>query len=354
MYKSYDELMEEKLDMISDRRDRRQGSLIFDALAPNSAELSEFYVDLSMLEDRTFGDTATGEDLTKRCNERGIYRKDAVKATFYGEFLAKDKSIYDVSLGSRFALEDLFYVVIEKIGSLYILECETAGESGNQYLGELIPLDYMEGLSYATLTEVYTDGEDAESDEQLRGRYLDSFLADNFGGNIADYKNKVLALQSVGGVKVYPVWNGGGTVKIVIIDMSYSKPTEAEINQLQQQIDPTQDGYGYGIAPIGHIVTVAGVDEFPCNIAMQVVTQRSSDESYIQKELSSAFEEYFKELSMTWEENSPLTIRISHLESSALDIAGVIDVMNCTINGKDSNITLGEDEIPVLFGVEVV
>ena len=39
---SYEELMEKKLDRIDDRRDKRQGSLIYDALAPNAAETAQF------------------------------------------------------------------------------------------------------------------------------------------------------------------------------------------------------------------------------------------------------------------------------------------------------------------------
>jgi len=34
---SYEALMERKLDMIEDKRDKRQGSLIYDALAPNAS-----------------------------------------------------------------------------------------------------------------------------------------------------------------------------------------------------------------------------------------------------------------------------------------------------------------------------
>ena len=64
MYESYEELMEQKLAQISDKRDKRQGSLIYDALAPNTAETAAFYADLSFLEDRTYADTATGIDLT--------------------------------------------------------------------------------------------------------------------------------------------------------------------------------------------------------------------------------------------------------------------------------------------------
>ena len=71
MAESYEMLMDRKLDMISDKRDKRQGSLIYDALAPNAAETASFYADLDLLENRTFADTATGDDLTRRAAERG-------------------------------------------------------------------------------------------------------------------------------------------------------------------------------------------------------------------------------------------------------------------------------------------
>lgn len=105
--KSYEELMERKLDKISDRRDRRQGSLIFDAMGPNAAETAAFYADLDMLEDRTFADTAQGDDLTRRCAERGVQRKGAVKATFYGRFLDGDGKEYPIAPGTRFFLEKI-------------------------------------------------------------------------------------------------------------------------------------------------------------------------------------------------------------------------------------------------------
>ena len=99
---SYEELMEKKLDRIDDRRDKRQGSLIYDALAPNAAETAQFYADLDLLADRTFADTAVGEDLTRRAAERGMLRKGAVKATFYGRFLDADGAVYPVENGTRF------------------------------------------------------------------------------------------------------------------------------------------------------------------------------------------------------------------------------------------------------------
>ena len=157
---SYEGLMERKLDMIDDKRDKRQGSLIYDALAPNAAEMASFYADLEMLEDRTFADTAKGDDLTRRAAERGIMRKDAVKATFYGRFLDEDGEVYPVEAGTRFFGEAYDYeVLFREEDDRYVLECVVAGACGNDYLGNLVPLENMVGLSVAVLEALRTDGD---------------------------------------------------------------------------------------------------------------------------------------------------------------------------------------------------
>ena len=351
---SYEALMERKLDMIDDRRDKRQGSLIYDALAPNAAETATFYADLDMLEDRTFADTANGEDLTRRAAERGVLRKAAVKATFYGHFLDAEGAEYPVEMGRRFFLEEYYYVVIgREDDGRYVLECETAGACGNDYLGNLIPLETMDGLAEATLEELRTDGEDEEGDEELRNRYFGSFDADAFGGNIADYKRKITALQNVGGVKVYPGWNGGGTVKTVIIDQGWRAPTEIELADLQNQIDPESRGEGYGIAPIGHQVTAAGVAEVICNVTLGITMAEGAVQETVLADIRSRFETYFEDLRKKWADSTNLTVRISYLESRALDAEGVVDISDCSINGESGNLVLEADEIPVLGEIGV-
>ena len=337
MYESYEELMERKLAMTQDKRDRRQGSLIFDAMGPNAAETAAFYADLTMLENRTFADTATGDDLTRRCAERGVMRKEATKATFYGSFTDAEGEAYPLKQGERFYLEPYYYQVLMEENGRVVLECETAGEDGNSYLGTLLPVNHLEGLAEAKLTELRTDGEDAESDDMLRKRYMDSFSADAFGGNIADYKLKVGALQNVGGVKVYPVWQG-----------------EMELEALQKEIDPEKRGEGYGLAPIGHKVTVEGVTEVKCNISMEITWQADADTESGKREIQERIEAYLLELRKTWAEAEYLIVRISYLESAALAATGVLDVQNCTINGQESNLQMQADEIPVLEGFEVV
>ncbi len=356
MYESYEALMEKKLAMIDDKRDKRQGSVIYDAMAPNAAETAIFYSELQMLENRTFADTATGMDLTRRCQERGIFRKPAVKATFYGTFTNKDGETYTLQKGTRFFLEEYYYQVLflAEDGKRYVLECETAGACGNSYLGTLLPVSHLEGLAQATLTELRTDGEDEESDDILRKRYIESFSGEAFGGNVADYKQKVGAMQNVGGVKVEPVWQGGGTVKLVIIDQGFKTPSTEELSQLQNQIDPQTNGLGNGIAPIGHKVTVVGVTEVGCTIKMNITWQSDADQEQAKLQIKQKIEEYLLELRKGWADTNYVVVRSSYLESATLHVEGVLDVQNCTINQQSGNLQLQPYEVPKLTAVEVV
>lgn len=66
--------------------DTREGSLIYDALAPASIELRIMYMEFDVIMNETFADTAHREWLIKRCAERGITPYPAKKAILKGVF----------------------------------------------------------------------------------------------------------------------------------------------------------------------------------------------------------------------------------------------------------------------------
>ena len=158
----------------------------------------------------------------------------------------------DVPIGSRFSLEELNYAVIEKISTgVYRLRCETPGEAGNKRLGDLIPIDYIEGLQSAKLTGLLLPGEDEEDTEVFRKRYLDSLTSIAFGGNQADYKQKVSALDGVGGVRVMPAFYGAGTVQLIIKDSDMGVPSAELVSAVKQAVDPLEKtGQGVGLSLI--------------------------------------------------------------------------------------------------------
>lgn len=323
--------------------DTREGSIIYNALAPAAVELQNMYIELDWILNQSFADTAQREYLIKRCAERGIIPEPATKAILKGEFNI------DVPIGSRFSLGALNYIVIEKISDgIFKLECETPGTIGNQYFGALIPIDYVDGLTSAELVELLIPGEDEEDTEVLRQRYFNSLESQSFGGNITDYKEKTKQLPGVGGVKVYPVWNGGGTVKLVIIDSTYNVPSPTLIDAVQTAVDPIQNqGEGVGFAPIGHVVTVEGVSATTININTNITYQEGWAWADIEPYVHEVIDDYFFELASSWENESNLIVRISQIEIRILNIAGVLDVADTTINGQAQNFVLGADSIPV-------
>ena len=344
---TYEVIMQQMLDRVPDSFDKREGSIIFDALAPAAAELAQMYIGLDVVLNQTFADTATEKYLDKRCAERGIVRKAATCAVVKGTFMPESIDV----LGKRFSCGLYNYIVTEatETAGVYLLECETCGEAPNAVTGRLIPIDYIPGLQSAEIEdppEQGNYGENAESDDSLRERYFENVRNQAFGGNIADYRAKVMAINGVGGVKVTPVWNGGGTVKLTVIASDDQNNDADLVRSVQETID--------AIAPIGHVVTVEGVKVRPIDIVTNITYETAEttwDFDSAKGQIVEAVTAYFNELAKTWDEKDSLIVRISGIEQKILDCPGIIDVQHTKLDGSESNIYLEADEIPALGGI---
>lgn len=347
---TYEELLQRCLDRIPSTLDKRQGSVIYNALAPCCAELEQLWIKLASTYDLVFVDTAVGEALDALVKQNGMTRKEATYALRKGEFNMV------VPVGSRFSDGTLSYIVTENIAGTNNsrLECETAGSVGNTYYGSLIPISYVDGLTSAELTDIIDSGEDIETDDALRERYLEWVTAPEFGGNISDYQVKVKSLTGVGGCKVIPVWNGGGTVKLIITNSTYGVPSQSLINYVQQEVDPTGDQTGLGIAPIGHVVTVVGAEQASLSVACTLVLETGKTISDVQTAIDEVVSNYFSYLASTWDSNDNLIIRISQIETRILGVSGVLDISSLTVNNTSNNIQLASTEIPVKNGSVVI
>ncbi len=345
---TFDFIIEKMLGEVSSEFDKREGSIIYDALAPAALELAQLYADLDCVLNQVFADTADREYLIRRAYERGVIPYEAscsrVKAVFN----------IDVGLGSRFNLGDVNFAAAEYEGTdengyyVYILECETAGTAGN-ITGTLIPIDNISGLSYAAAEEITVYGDDEEDTEDFRERYFDSINNIAFGGNIADYKEKVKAMDGVGGVKVYRAddWLGAGTVKIVITTTENTTPSDELVETVKEALDPSdREGEGEGLSPIGHIVTVAAAASVSFNVGCTLVTDGTNEN--LQTDAETALSEYADELNEKWEDTETITVYISGIIAKLVAVEGVTDVYNVTVNGSEANLTLTDDSVAAL------
>lgn len=392
---TYNEILERMLSRVSDKFDKREGSVIFDAHSPTAHELQILYTELNTLIAETYGDSASREFLIKRCKERGIIPYEATHAVLKGEFTPTD---IDVA-GQRFNIGSINFIVTERIADgEYQVQCETPGIVGNQQMGTMIPIDYIEGLETAELTEILIPGEDEEETEDLRTRYFDSFSEKAFGGNVQDYLEKTNAIPGVGSTKVTRVWNNelrpaemipsaavqawystiqptlsgepaawlekvynaakdrklttGGTVLLTILNSDFGIASDTLIHTVQQIIDPDENaGEGYGVVPIGHIVNVKSASTKTVTIKTNITFDVGYGWSNLQSSINEVISNYLLELRKSWADSPYLVVRISQIETRILGIKGIVDIEDTIINGASDNLTLGKYEVPVLGGV---
>jgi len=326
--------------------DTRQGSVVWFGLSPAAVEMMIMYTQADAVLNDTFADTARRPYLIKRAAERGLSPYVATKAVWQGEFTP---TTLEIPINSRFNLNALSCVITERISAgKYKLECETPGSIGNEHSGTLVPAQFISGLETATLTGLLVPGEDEEDTEAFRRRYFNNINNQAFGGNVADYTEKAMALAGVGGVKVYPVWQGGGTVRLAIIGSDYSPPSSELVDYVQTAFDPvTNHGEGLGLAPIGHTVTVEGVENTTINISVSLTYAAGWSWAAVEPSVHNAIDLYFNEMAQSWMDDPELLIvRISQIESRLLDLAGIIDITGTTINGAAVNYVMGADRIP--------
>lgn len=396
MYESQTQeaILERMLGRVSNQMDKRQSSLIWDTHSSTAIELQNLYIELDTMISNSYGDTAAREFLIRLAKDRGITAEPATKAVLKGLF---EPANIDMT-GQRFNIDRLNYVVGEKIADgEYQVQCETAGIIGNQYLGRMIPIDYINGLQSAELVQVLIPGEDEENTEALRQRYLDSFSSAAFGGNRTDYLAKIKAINGVGDVKIERVWNGGlkpadmipsadvtswynttmsgtistaaanwlrtvytaahdkkltvgGTVLVCIVDSDDFGPcSDTLVNTVQTAIDPTQNaGEGEGLAPIGHVVNVRSASAVQVNIKTQLTFEQGYSWANLQKSIEAAAAAYLLELRKEWASRGSLVVRVSRIESEILTVRGVADITGTKLNGIADNLQLGAYDVPSL------
>ncbi|MCL1903854.1 MAG: baseplate J/gp47 family protein [Oscillospiraceae bacterium] len=354
MYKNmtFGFILSRMLDRIPDDVDKREGSVIYDALAPVALELAQFYSELDNAIDETFADTAGREMLIRRAAERAITPYPATFATIKGEFNITVPANTLFTVLSGVDEEELIYRVTENIeGLTYRLVCTSKGAVGNRSVGDLLPVNYIEGLTSAKITGLLIPGEDEEETEHLRKRYFESIENYSYGGNVADYRRMVLALPGVGGVKITPSYNGGGHVRLSIITNQWDIPSNEMITDIKGIIDPARNpGKGYGLAPIGHNVTVIGVMGMTINVSAKFIMSQGVSFEDTESDLNRVLDEYFREFAVMWEALDDITLSASQLEVKFLNVTlgKIRAIENLKFNNSnDRNYMIYSNHIPL-------
>lgn len=343
-HKTFEHLMEKSLPEIPLHLDKRTSSIIYAAVAVNNMEMSEMYIWLDNILKLAFAQDSSGEWLEKRAYEAGVDRWKPVKARRRAAFNIP------VENGERFFVDDLFYRVIDT----GVVECEEEGAIGNRPPNdsELLPVSNITKLETAILGEVIIPGEEEESDISLLERFLIERRRKATSANKAHYKKWAEEVEGVGKAKVFPLWAGDGTVKVVIVN-SEMKPASLELVQaVNDYIDPVP-GMGEGEAPIGATLTVESAQNKEITIRAKVSLRGNAVEAVSDKvaeELKLMFKGLsFKDLPL----NEKAAVKIAAVSNILYQNKWISDYSDVLINGLAANLELKDIEIPYLLAVEL-
>jgi len=331
---TYEYLMGAMLDRVKNDVDKREGSIIYDALGPTAYYLAEMYFLLAHYPDLVLPDTSADAYLERFAEAFGIVRKQAVKA------VRKVTASAEIETGSRWQLHDSSYLITNRLAEFeYEAECEQYGSIGNHYYGVLESINNG-GKVTAALEDVLITGAEAESDDALRTRLLARMQKPSASGNIYDYYNWAMSVNGVGAARVFPLADGPGTVKVVITGADKAAADEALVRETADYIET--------VRPIGADVTVVSAVEKTININVKVKLQDGVYLSDARDAFEKSVEEFLKD--KIFAVNYISLARIGNL---LLGVDGVEDYAELTVNGEENNIAVADEEVAVAGAVRL-
>ena len=349
---TYENILARALGQIKTDVLKTEGSLIYNAVSALAFELEKLYIQLDYVLAQADPASADFENLKKMAAQRAIYPASATPAT------VKVEANVSLPIGTRFSLKSFNYRidrVINEVSHYYAAVCEQPGAAPNGLTGELIPITYVDGLTSVNITETLIAGSDAEGRDELFKKYMNSFLSQSFAGNVAAYKEKLTSIPGIGGCKVYPVWDGPGTVKLVLQASDYGVVSSYLIEQIQKEICPVPEK-GYGFAPVNHNATCESVEAVKVNVSTKITFSSGYNWGNTAEQIKAAIESYLLSLRQTWKDGKEtdfITVYISKLESAVLDVQGVVDIQNTMLNTSAANLILKTNQIPTMGEVTV-
>lgn len=194
-----------------------------------AGEIFENEVSLDFIKRQMFASTATGVYLDKHAQDRGITRNSAVKARGEVAFTvetAREEPIIipkGTIVGTsgdecvRFVTDRPATLNAGNLGVDVPCTAEIAGFEGN--IGEWaidVIISNVVGIDDVSNSDPFTGGSDAESDESLRGRVLNTYVSISNGTNAAYYKKLAESVEGVKSANVISHARGAGTVDVYV------------------------------------------------------------------------------------------------------------------------------------------
>lgn len=335
MYKSYEDLLKDILNNTNINIDKREGSFVSNMASPVAYELSKMSLNLQDVLNLAFIETNYDTFLDRRCEEYGLYRKLGVKSELQ-VVITTDISEYELNRITSFIHNHLEFDIKHRNDKTFDLIAKLEESMYNLDIGDTVLASSNLNI-VAEVTKIYEIGINVESDEDLRDRFRVFIRDTQTSGNVNHYKHWATEVNGVHNVKVYPLWNGNGTVKVLISDEFNNPLDEDIINNCFNYISE--------VMPIGCTLTVSTV--IPIYIDINATVKRNyGTDLAIKQKYTDRLNEFLS--------NEIGTAYYSKIYSLLGKLDEVEYIEELTINGEIKNVELIEEQVIIIREIEII
>lgn len=338
MYDKYEEKTHTRPDSASDIGIRMQ------VLA---GEIFSAQTELEWLKNQMFPHTATGEYLDRYALQRGLSRKQGVKAVGEIEFYLAELSKNDVEIPKgticatrgedsvRFITTESVTIKSGRLATLAPIEALNIGKNGNVAAKEITVLvTPVVGIDHIQNDYKMTDGSDEENDEQLRLRVLDSYVNIPNGTNKAFYKKSALEVEGVSAVGVIPKNRGVGTVDVFVMSQN-GEPSDALLNKVKEHLSELRE--------INVDIEVKPLQKSGVNVYAYLGIKKGYDFETVRENCNASLNEYFSLL------DAGETVFLSDVGEYIMKAEGVLNYTFVKNFASDVKISSDHIAVPGLF-----
>lgn len=342
------ELRNSFLDNLKNILSKMEGTYNFDIAATFGISAEEVYKELEFWKKQTFIDTATEDEYVDKhalmfgvTRRLGTKAKGTVKITGKANSVIEENTIFLNRNGIKYKSLRQEYLSPTGVAEIEI-ECLSEGKIGNATIGEITTFEIQNSNIYTITNEKeIINGYDKEPNSVLVARAKEKATRPAHSGNIYDYEQWAKQVDGVGKVLVKPLWNGNGTVKVLIANYNNDIADSSLIQKVRDRIQK-DDG-----RPVGADVTVDSFTTKNINIDVQIILKAGFTLYDVKEKIENLLKTIIKTGAATYEKADKSILSINRLEKAILDIEGVNDNF-VKINSSNNNIEIESDEILIV------
>lgn len=306
-----------------------------------SAEVQSLLSQADWVLEQSFPQTAKGAYLDYHAQMRGIVRRSATPASGLLRFFAGGSSPTDYEIPAGTVCMNDAGIKFRTTEDAVLREGESCvdvpaqatepGEQGNAIAGAVIVISAVPtGIVACTNPEAFAGGSDAETDDALRERILESYHRLPNGANAAFYEQEALQFDDVAAAKAVGRARGIGTVDVYIAAQA-GAPTAELCAAVAAALESKRE--------IAVDLRVLAPSSRTMDLSAEIAVKPGYTYAEVCEQVEAALRAQFTGLALG---RDVLCARLSAL------ILGVEGVANCHLLAPANDVPIAATELPVL------